>query len=589
MLSVRAFSSGGAANKYYSHGDYYGTEGQGTWLGEGAKELGLEGKFIASKDKQFNDLLTGVLPSGQILGRKTKDGIEHAPGIDLTFSCPKSFSIEMLVFADKEKKQDMKKALMSATKNTLNYIEKQGYVVARKGKDGYNKESIHKLAFSSFYHTTNRNLEPQAHVHCFLANVGKCEDEKYRSLAFGEIFKSNKFLGQVFRNELALEVKKLGIEINTKILSDGSSSFELTHIDQKLIDGFSTRRAEIEALCKLYGVTTKEGRDKIVINSRKAKQKIKEEDLKKSWKDIASNIKYEIDQKATELKNMEATQKSDNQSGYFNSILNKLGDFFIKPSNDLGNNNEAQLFNLKDLAILCIEDANSRKSVFAEEELLKNALKYSIGHYSINQIHNEFAKLEEEGVLIRNGKVFTTKVLLDQEKQIIRFADNCANKSKAILKESLMDKYIKGFENREVARNLDFKINDQQKKALKYILGSEDKIVMMEGLPGVGKSTILNAVRDISGRKVISLLGLGEQYQGAAPTASAAKSLAQSAKVESSTLHSFLGKYQGYIQGRGKDSLSSMKQEFKKSVIFVDEASLISTKIMHQLLTLQDK
>ena len=111
----------------------------------------------------------------------------------------------------------------------------------------------------------------------------------------------------------------------------------------------------------------------------------------------------------------------------------------------------------------------------------------------------------------------------------------------------------------------------------------------MEGLPGVGKSTILNGVRDISGRKVISILGLGEQYKGTAPTASAAKSLAESAKVQSTTIHSFLGKYQGYIEDRGKDSLGAMKQSFKKTVIFVDEASLISTKTMHQVLKLQDK
>jgi conjugative relaxase-like TrwC/TraI family protein len=263
MLSIRAFSSGGVASKYYSHGDYYGQEGQGTWLGEGARELGLKGEFTASSDKKFNDLLNGILPDGQVLGRKTKDGIEHRPGIDLTFSAPKSFSIEMLVFANSEKKQNMEKALMNATSRTLNYIEKKGYAVARKGQAGKDKEEINKLSFASFYHTTNRNLEPQAHVHCFLANAAKCSDDKYRSLEFKQILNNNKFLGQVFRNELALETKKLGIDISTKFLSDGSSSFELAHIDQKLIDGFSTRRAEIEALCKLYGVITKEGRDKI--------------------------------------------------------------------------------------------------------------------------------------------------------------------------------------------------------------------------------------------------------------------------------------------------------------------------------------
>ena len=87
----------------------------------------------------------------------------------------------------------------------------------------------------------------------------------------------------MFRNELALEVKKLGYEIRTTQLSDWSSSFELKQISQNLIDAFSTRRKEIEALFKLYDVKTKEGRDRIVINSREAKKTVSETVLKEAW------------------------------------------------------------------------------------------------------------------------------------------------------------------------------------------------------------------------------------------------------------------------------------------------------------------
>ena len=53
MLSVRGFNSAKAARIYYSHGDYYGSEGIGIWYGEGAKELGLDGKFSAENDPKF--------------------------------------------------------------------------------------------------------------------------------------------------------------------------------------------------------------------------------------------------------------------------------------------------------------------------------------------------------------------------------------------------------------------------------------------------------------------------------------------------------------------------------------------------------
>jgi ATP-dependent exoDNAse (exonuclease V) alpha subunit len=137
-------------------------------------------------------------------------------------------------------------------------------------------------------------------------------------------------------------------------------------------------------------------------------------------------------------------------------------------------------------------------------------------------------------------------------------------------------------------------MNHSQIRAIKHILTSQNKITTIEGLPGVGKATVLNAVRDISGRKIINLIGspfgYGEKFEGSAPTASAAKTLKESAKIESQTLHSFLGKYSGYIEGRGsKGSLNHFKQEYKNKIIFVDEASLISTNIMHRLLTLQSK
>ncbi|KIE04222.1 hypothetical protein NF27_IV00090, partial [Candidatus Jidaibacter acanthamoeba] len=151
-------------------------------------------------------------------------------------------------------------------------------------------------------------------------------------------------------------------------------------------------------------------------------------------------------------------------------------------------------------------------------------------------------------------------------------------------------KRCQSFEMREKAKDPNFQMNDQQRKALKHILTSKDKIIAIEGLPGVGKSTVLNGVRDISGRKFISLIGWGEKFQGNAPTASAAKTLKESAKLkESNTLHSFLGKYNGYLEGRGtKESLAIKKREFKKTVLFLDESSLVSTRIMHSLLKLQD-
>lgn len=1027
VLSNKPFSSAGAAREYYSHGDYYGSEGKGVWFGEAAKELGFYGGFNAKSDQAFKNILQGILPNGQVLGRKTKEGIQHRPGLDLTFSCPKSFSIQMLLYADKEERAALEKAMMSAVTKTLSYIEKQGYVITRKAYGV--KERLNKLAFATFSHTTNRNLEPQAHVHCFLANVAKCQDGKFRSITYDKVFENTKLLGQVFRNELALEVKRLGYKIESKILSDGSSSFELANIHPKLIKAFSTRRQEIVELCKLYGITTKEGRDRIVITSRKAKKSVHLEDLLNTWKTVESNVMKEIEKsgelihtkskivfnhdkpihrledtvienkvqineklgikqiyhalydklpsllpefgfvkrgshyistteqkvdgsvgkkgkvyvyennpgilvdytrgsksvwdyiqekhvlssnnevfqylasmagfkdaigklhtiksvhteqnKEREVKqavehktwelvykfsvekikvpNNQVSQYLEQDRGYSKEIINKMGIGYIPskrdlmeylvssgisesqasevkkalgyiggthkmvmpyydktgrviglaarnikhtPKSELGkymytkglvrnstlfniyeikplqeivivegmldclharaqgiknvvalggtafNYKQAELINelgiskitvcmdndkagqeaserivslifdknpeaqikittlpkgikdldellkvygatkaievittakekvklekagykeiggtldqeqalnkrldmvtatsgekplepvemlessegtlrqtsladggfaaakttleiantvnnnvsendinpeltSKDLAKLCIEDITYYKSVFTQEELVNKIMKYSIGDFSISEIQKEIKEFEKSGELLVTEEGMTTKELLDKEKQILKYAIDGLGQAKPILKERHFNSRCVKFEKREQAKNPNFIMNDQQKKALKYIITSKDNRIAVIGLPGVGKSTVLNAVRDISDRKIINILGLGEKFQGAAPTASAAKTLKESANIDSSTLHRFLAKYQGYIEDRGtKQSLQVMRDQFKKVIIFLDESSLVPTRLMYKLLKLQHK
>ena len=156
-------------------------------------------------------------------------------------------------------------------------------------------------------------------------------------------------------------------------------------------------------------------------------------------------------------------------------------------------------------------------------------------------------------MLIKSGEKYTTKVLLQKEKDILKIAKKSLGAHKEILREKNFDKQVKKFESRESIKNPSFKsLNKSQRSGLKHILTSKDGVIAIDGLAGVGKSTILNAVRDISQRKIINLVGLGEKFKGAAPTASAAKTLKESANIESQTLHSFLGKYQGYVHDRGK-------------------------------------
>ena len=88
MLSMAAIGSGAGAASYYA-GDNYYTDGQLTeaslWAGQGAEMLGLSGKVDANV---FEAVLAGNLPNGEVIPAGTRG--EHRPGLDMTFSAPKS-------------------------------------------------------------------------------------------------------------------------------------------------------------------------------------------------------------------------------------------------------------------------------------------------------------------------------------------------------------------------------------------------------------------------------------------------------------------------------------------------------------------
>jgi len=565
MLSTKVFSSASAAQKYYSHADYYGAEPKGVWFGEGTKDFGLEGTFDAKTDERFKDLLEGKMPDGSILGKLDKDGkVIHRPGLDLTFSSPKSISIQMHVLGSKKEKIELEAARAKALDKTLSYIERSGLVYTRKGKGGFVREPVTNLSFAKFAHTTNRKLEPQDHVHCFLANAVKCADGKYRTIVWDEILKDNKYYGQIFRNYLALEVQKLGYKIRTTLLSDGSSSFEIKSISQNLIDAFSTRRREIVELFKRFGATTKKGKDRIVINSREAKKTLPEGQLEKTWSKVVKDVTEQEKLKPKETIKDMATEKV---RGFLDRTIYKSSIEKIKPFQDL------TVVETKELAV---ESITYNHSVFTREALLKSSLKYGIGKYNIEDLERGSAPTNIV-VSDKEKNLLTTKELLTKEREILKMGKRGRDKCASLIKEK---QFAKRFKLYEKQAQKDFKLNKQQRNAVKHVVESKDKITAIQGLPGVGKSTVLEAVKGMVRSRVILL--------GSAPTASAAKTLEESSGIESKTLHSFIGQNRGYLEGRGAKSLSDTQNTFKKSIVFVDEASLMGTRQLHDLLNLSE-
>ena len=91
------------------------------WHGEAAALFGLHGPV---KPKRFEAVLAGYVPgTGLRLGRLRDGEHQHRPGVDVTFSAPKSVSLEALVYAPPKTGARVVRTHDEAMRATLGFIE----------------------------------------------------------------------------------------------------------------------------------------------------------------------------------------------------------------------------------------------------------------------------------------------------------------------------------------------------------------------------------------------------------------------------------------------------------------------------------
>jgi len=191
MITMAAIGSAGAAASYYAKDNYYtdrDASEASAWAGAGADAAGLSGEVGVDA---FKTILEGTMPDGSVIpmGRNGT----HAPGMDMTFSAPKSLSLLAYIGGDER----LLVAHMEAVKETLAWAEKN-LAETRISKDGkVTVEKTSKLVVALFQHDTNRNLDPHAHVHAVIANATQGKDGKWRALHNGKLWDQNALMGAI--------------------------------------------------------------------------------------------------------------------------------------------------------------------------------------------------------------------------------------------------------------------------------------------------------------------------------------------------------------------------------------------------------
>ena len=119
-------------------------------------------------------------------------------------------------------------------------------------------------------------------------------------------------------------------------------------------------------------------------------------------------------------------------------------------------------------------------------------------------------------------------------------------------------------------QQLSFQPAENQKTAIQYAL--ENKVLVITGGPGTGKTTIVKAILKIFSRMKINIML-------AAPTGRAAKRMSEMTGHDARTIHRLL-EYSLHKQGFQRNE----KKPLDCDLLIIDEASMIDTVLMYHLL-----
>ncbi|MDE0276804.1 MAG: relaxase domain-containing protein [Defluviicoccus sp.] len=623
MLSIGVLASASQGASYYERDGYYARDDPehreaSAWAGRGAEELGLTGPV---DPETFRAVLEGKVPdgSGRQLGKRGKDGeILHRPGRDLTFSAPKSVSIEALVGGDDRIVEAHDRAVAA----TLAWVEKNAAQTRMKDPetDAMARVGNQKIVAGTFRHDTSRNLDPQLHTHAVLANMVRGEDGKWRTMVNDGLYARQKLIGMLYRNELAAGLAKLGYDIE-KTHADGR--FEIAGVPREAIAAFSTRRAEIEAAMEARGLGVSADNPRLAeraaLMTRAAKRDIDRRELRGVWRHHAADLGFDAPGLVVEAVEKSVSPErlatpeppigpdrerttaaepapppeqearraprtplepgvaqhgsggSSKVSGATRQAELPLDGPGGTPDRDAAAD-AAPPSPAAEAVAWALAHLSERQAVFPRADLYAAALAHAPGAVAIDEAEREVAALEKAGTL--HGvdlpgaeDSLATERTVAEERETVTLMQAGEGRGRAPMRGW----QVQGHLSRGP-------LTAGQKDAVKLILSAKDRTVGVQGYAGTGKTTMLNRARALAEKK-------GWRMTGLAPSASAAETLATEAGIATETLQRFLARNAGVAEGRlTRKGAREMRAAFTKTILVVDEGSLASTVQTRDLL-----
>jgi conjugative relaxase-like TrwC/TraI family protein len=526
MIRMNQFKSAREAKDYYTAalkaGDYYtAAEQDCPWRGELAKRLGLGEKVT---QEEFAALADNVHPGTgeQLTPRMNTD---RTTAYDINFHVPKGVSVLHFVSQDDR----IVEAFRESVRETMRDIEMQARTRVRiGGKD--EERHTGELAWGEFFHTTTRPdglgvPDPHLHVHCYAFNATWDQEEgRFKACQFRDMKRDMPYHQAAFHARLAWKLEHLGYRTERS-----GRYWDVSGISEELKRKFSRRTEEIEAEARKRNITDPKKKAELGAKTRSKKSyELSHGEVRRHW--MSRLTKGELDSiehlvgSRTPARGMEQAERAEAEAALAKAIEHKF----------------------------------YRESVVAEPRLLEWALKVGVGKirpHVLREAANDDPNLlkKREGTL----REVTTREVLAEEEKMLSLATEGRGTCNPLEGKTA---WSPGYAN----------LNQSQVGAIRQLMQSPDRFMIVRGPPGTGKTTMLRELAK-------GLQGEGHELVALGSTSIASrKTLREAGFNEANTVASFLDD-------------RDRQRAARNSVLWVDEAGIVGTPTMLKLMTVAEQ
>lgn len=535
---VATWNPAASAGYYSRQTAYYAKEGvvepRGVWYTP-AGDHGLTHGAPVDADL-FDRLFAGKDEDGQSLITNGGGRLDRVPAFDVTLSAPRSVSL-VWALGDEQTRAAIETAHATAVRQTLEMLEREA-AFARRGRGGERIERV-ALTAATFRHGESRPAEhadgvifadPNLHTHCVVLNLATRADGSVGALHSTVLRDWKMTAGAVYHAALAAGVTNAGFGLD-RIGKNGI--FEIVGISDDAIEYFSARRQEIVEELALAGVESGNAAAlaAIVAKATRTAKTTGSLSREEAWSAAASRIGFDVEASLSSA----AEPEPDGQS----------------PETLLADR----------LAALPAGLTETR-SVLDRRDLFRAVGEVLVGTgFGAERVEAEVDRLLAGGLFVEIGRDrlnlprYSTPEMIRIEREIVEMAAGfAAAQGFAVDRERLENACVrKGLSEEQTAAVLDATRPQQ--------------IAVVEGAPGTGKTTLLSPA-------VEAWKDAGYRVLGAATAWRVANALRDDLAIESRATASWLA-----LARHGKPFLDA------RTVLIVDEAGLLSSREMHDLLS----